>query len=98
VELCPSCAFTMDSIAIANERRGNGAAVDIFVGAQGGAQLAGGSGRQQGQLQHQYQRQQYKQRSQRTEHLLFSTRACPAAVAHVACILAAVSASPRSPC
>jgi hypothetical protein len=35
VELCASCAFTMDSIAIANERRGNGAAVDLFVGAQG---------------------------------------------------------------
>eukprot|EP00882_Tetradesmus_deserticola_P009164 GHRQ01009666.1.p1 GENE.GHRQ01009666.1~~GHRQ01009666.1.p1 ORF type:complete len:293 (+),score=84.72 GHRQ01009666.1:526-1404(+) len=35
VELCASCSFTLDSIAIANERRGNGAAVDLFVGAQG---------------------------------------------------------------
>uniref|UniRef100_A0A383WBA4 Protein kinase domain-containing protein n=1 Tax=Tetradesmus obliquus TaxID=3088 RepID=A0A383WBA4_TETOB len=35
VELCAGCAFTLDSIAIANERRGNGAAVDLFVGAQG---------------------------------------------------------------
>jgi hypothetical protein len=35
VELCASCSFTMDSIAIANERRGNGAAVDLFVGEQG---------------------------------------------------------------
>jgi hypothetical protein len=55
VELCPSCAFTMDSIAIANERRGNGAAVDIFVGAKGDQQAQ--QLQQLQQLQHLQQKQ-----------------------------------------
>jgi len=35
VHLCRTCVFTMHDIAIANERRGNGASVDFFVGVPG---------------------------------------------------------------
>lgn len=35
VHLCPTCHFHMHHIAIANERRGNGASIDFFVGDPG---------------------------------------------------------------
>lgn len=35
VHLCRTCVFTVHGIAIANERRGNGASVDFFVGVPG---------------------------------------------------------------
>lgn len=35
VHLCPTCHFHLHHIAIANERRGNGASIDFFVGEPG---------------------------------------------------------------
>lgn len=35
VHLCATCVFHMRHISIANERRGNGAAIDFFVGVPG---------------------------------------------------------------
>jgi hypothetical protein len=35
VHLCPTCTLLMRNIAVANERRGNGAMVDFFVGVPG---------------------------------------------------------------
>jgi hypothetical protein len=32
IHLCETCVFHMRNISVANERRGNGAAVDFFVG------------------------------------------------------------------
>lgn len=35
VQVCPSCVLRLQGVAIANERRGNGASVDFFVGTPG---------------------------------------------------------------
>jgi hypothetical protein len=35
VHLCPTCTLLIRHIAVANERRGNGAMVDFFVGVPG---------------------------------------------------------------
>lgn len=39
VHLCPTCIFRLQNLTIANERRGNGAAVDFFVGVRGSVLL-----------------------------------------------------------